>query len=164
MLCAALRLDNISTVKTLPFFAYGTLLPGQPNYWLWEAAIIDLRPARFADSILLDMGNYPLLAEGSGGEVRGALVTTRASSFSEVLKRLDRLEGFDPANPDGCVFRRVKRTVILEDGESAAAWLYLGKADAARDAQVIESGDWVSYSALALNDISAWWDLRGPEL
>lgn len=156
--------DFLLSVEILPFFAYGTLLPCQSNYWLWETSIVGLKPARLANSRLLDMGYYPMLVEGGGVEVKGALVTIKASSFGEILKRLDRLEGFDPANPEGCVFCRVRRTVTLDSGEAARAWLYLGRADAARGARVIESGDWVSHSAPAQKEIRAWWDLQGPEL
>jgi gamma-glutamylcyclotransferase (GGCT)/AIG2-like uncharacterized protein YtfP len=152
------------TVERLPFFAYGTLLPEQPNYWLWQEAIFDLRPAKFADSLLLDLGNYPMLIESRGREVKGALVTIKASSYNEILKRLDRLEGFDPADPEACVFCRVRRTVYLNEGESAPAWLYMGQADMVGNARVIQSGDWVDYSRLALSDIVDWWDLQGPGL
>lgn len=148
----------------LPFFAYGTLLPGQPNYWLWEEAIRDLRPAKLAGYRLLDMGNYPMLVEGGDRDVEGALVTIQSSSYGEILGRLDRLEGFDPANSNECIYRRVERIVYLEDASSARAWIYLGSADAALGARVIDSGDWVSYSASALGDMVAWWESQGPEL
>jgi gamma-glutamylcyclotransferase (GGCT)/AIG2-like uncharacterized protein YtfP len=148
----------------LPFFAYGTLLPGQPNYWLWGEAIRDLRPAKLAGCQLLDMGNYPMLIEGGDREVKGALVTIRTSSYGEILGQLDRLEGFDPANSNECIYRRVKRIVYLEDVSAAPAWLYLGSADAAGAAPVIDSGDWASYSASMLHDMVAWWESQGPEL
>jgi gamma-glutamylcyclotransferase (GGCT)/AIG2-like uncharacterized protein YtfP len=151
-------------VEKLPFFAYGTLLPGQPNYWLWEEAILHIRPARFADSQLLDMENYPMLIEGGGGEVKGALITVKASSFNEILNRLDKLEGFNPAYPEGCVFCRVRRKVTLDENRSALAWLYLGQADMAKNARVIDSGDWVDYSRSALHNMVAWWKAKGPEL
>ena len=153
-----------SSVDRLPFFAYGTLLPGQPNYWLWQEAILDVRPARFRGSQLLDMGNYPMLVESDGGVVKGALVTIVEASFDDILKRLDRLEGFDPASPEECVFCRVRRKVELVRGESATAWLYLGRAELAADDRVIQSGDWVEYSKQALQEMAAWWEAQGPKL
>jgi gamma-glutamylcyclotransferase (GGCT)/AIG2-like uncharacterized protein YtfP len=55
----------------LPFFVYGTLLPGQPNYPLWAAAIRSEQPATLPNGRLYDMaqlglGHYPLLVEDMG--------------------------------------------------------------------------------------------------
>ena len=83
----------ISQSIHLPFFVYGTLLPGQPNYYLWREAIERVRPAVLPRSCLYDLGCYPMLVDAPDGEVRGLVVTIRPSSYRAAVALLDQLEG-----------------------------------------------------------------------
>ena len=52
---------NRHAPEQLPFFVYGTLLPGQPNDDLWGDGIAQVETAVLDDSHIYDMGYYPML-------------------------------------------------------------------------------------------------------
>jgi gamma-glutamylcyclotransferase (GGCT)/AIG2-like uncharacterized protein YtfP len=144
--------------KNLPFFAYGTLLPGQPNYPLWQAAILSQRPATFPNGRLHDVGPYPILLEGGPNPVKGMVIAIEPAAYEAILARLDYLEGYTPAAPDGCLYCRVARPVNLTDsGEIVEAWLYLGQTAAAPPFPLIASGDWLAHAAHKTTTITHWW-------
>ncbi len=58
---------NSYAPEPLPFFVYGTLLPGQPNDELWADSIIKIEAAFLDNSHIYDMGYYPMLVAQSGG-------------------------------------------------------------------------------------------------
>lgn len=141
----------------LPFFVYGTLLPGQANDYLWGESIEVREPAVFAGGRLYDMGAYPMLVESEdGGRVRGFLVSVHIAEYDQIIARLDVLEGYDPERPDESPYRRVRRRVQTAAGRSLAAWVYLGQAHSVTDRPAITSGDWASYAA-GKPEIAAWW-------
>lgn len=146
-------------MKILPFFVYGTLLPGQPNYYLWSDNIVEQKPAVFSDGRLFDLGAYPMLIEGDGGPVVGQLVSIRPADYPLVLRRLDELEGYDPQNPENSDYRRHERFVHLEDGRKKNAWIYLGHQVATAKASVIPSGNWLTHSLAKEQEIAEWWAL-----
>lgn len=148
----------------LPFFVYGTLLPGQPNYHLWGQGIAGQQPATFANGRLFDMGYYPMLVEGMGSEVSGMLVTINVAHYADVLQRIDVLEGFNPQEPKQGAYRRLKRVVQVIDKGRAEAWVYLGTDRYAASAPLIESGDWVSHASERLADLTSWWAEQGPSV
>lgn len=129
----------------LPFFVYGTLLPGQANYGLWRAAIFGYRPAVMAGARLYDLGDFPMLVDALGGEVRGLLVRVRPSSYRAALSLLDELEGVDlpPAGAPG--YRRARRVIKPCGLAAEVAWVYVGN-----EANVIGlepiAMDWKSYT------------------
>jgi gamma-glutamylcyclotransferase (GGCT)/AIG2-like uncharacterized protein YtfP len=146
-------------MRYLPFFVYGTLLPGQPNYDLWSEDIADQVPAIFPDGRLFDLGAYPMLLEGEGSPVTGQMITIKHSEYAQVLLRLDTLEGYDPENPEASDYRRYNRVIHLVDGRALKAWVYLGKRSAVADAALIESGDWVAHMSDKSEEIFDWWTL-----
>lgn len=128
----------------LPFFVYGTLLPGEANYYLWRDAITGYQPALISGARLYDLGHFPMLVEASDGEVRGMVVRVRPSSYPAALSLLDQLEGVNlpPLRQPG--YRRVRR-IVRPMGESpAVAWVYLGSAAFVVGREPI-AGDWKSY-------------------
>jgi gamma-glutamylcyclotransferase (GGCT)/AIG2-like uncharacterized protein YtfP len=144
--------------KNLPFFAYGTLLPGQPNYPLWQAAILNQRPATFPNGRLHDVGPYPILLEGGDNPVKGMVIDIAPAAYATILTRLDYLEGYNPAAPDDCTFCRVVRPVNLTDTvETIEAWVYLGQTAATTHLPLIESGDWPTHATAKLTAIANWW-------
>jgi gamma-glutamylcyclotransferase (GGCT)/AIG2-like uncharacterized protein YtfP len=110
----------------LPFFVYGTLLPGQPNHALWRDAIHSFRPALLLRARLYDLGCYPMLVDAPAGEVRGLAVTIRPSSYAAAVALLDQLEGIGSTLPGSPHYRRTRRVVRLADGQSTVAWVYVG--------------------------------------
>ena len=63
-----------STPRLLPFFVYGTLLPGQPNAHLWGDGIVAQQNATLANGRLYDLGAFPMLVEEGEEKVVGWFV------------------------------------------------------------------------------------------
>ena len=145
--------------EQLPFFVYGTLLPDQPNFYLWDDSIIEMQPAKFWGGQLYDMGFYPMLVvEEAETAVHGQLITVRAEAYEAVLQRLDVLEGYDPAQPDSSEYIRQQVSVTLADGRSADAWLYLGQPELVADKPEIPGGNWAVYAAENQQTLQEWWE------
>lgn len=147
----------MSTPSHYPFFVYGTLLPDQPNHYLLADVVQQVRPATFENGRLYDLGFYPMLIEGEGAHVRGALVSVAADAYALARERLDQLEGFDPAQPDASVYRRVLRRVLLADGQTVMAWVYVGCREAVNGRLPIPSNHWPTHINNKQNEIQAWW-------
>lgn len=148
----------------LPFFVYGSLLPGQPNFTLWGQALLDTRPAVYTGGVLYDLGAYPMLIEEGAGRVSGRVMYVTPADYTAVMQRLDSLEGYDPDQPERAIFRRVQRWVTLSSGAALPVWLYLGRPELTRHAPVVPDGDWARYSAGRLADMQSWWDNFGRHL
>lgn len=142
---------------SLPFFVYGTLLPGQPNAFLWEDDLVAAEPAVFANGRLYDMGHYPMLVEEKGTQVRGQIVTVRPAAYTAVLQRLDMLEGYNPAQPNASAYRRLERVVQRADGTTISAWTYLGHARYVAGRPPIPGGHWPTYVAQKQDQLQNWW-------
>ncbi|MGW2721997.1 gamma-glutamylcyclotransferase family protein [Streptomyces sp. NPDC001492] len=131
----------------LPFFVYGTLLPGEVNHDLFlRGCTAAEEPARLNDAVLYDGPGYPYAVEERGGVVHGELVTAMPERYEELLVALDRLEEYAPGDPRN-LYERVEREVLREGGNTAVrAWVYVAApAVAARlraRGKLIESGDW----------------------
>jgi gamma-glutamylcyclotransferase (GGCT)/AIG2-like uncharacterized protein YtfP len=141
---------------TLPFFVYGTLLPGRPNHALWQHAIVRCRPATLAGACLFDQGYYPVMIEGMVGEVNGLEVHVQSRLYRSVLRDLDYLEGYDPEQADVNDFARVKRIVRLVTGHQVVAWVYVGRKDLVGGLRSI-GGDWKRYAESRQQTIDNWW-------
>ncbi len=110
----------------LPFFVYGTLLPGEANYPLWREAITDQRPAVLRGARLYDLEDFPMLVDAPDGEARGMLVRVRPSSYRAALWLLDQLEGINLEGRGALGFRRARRIVRPWGSPAAVAWVYVG--------------------------------------
>lgn len=139
-----------------PFFVYGTLLPEQPNFYLWRNAVQAIMPATFEPAILYDLGSFPMLIEGTGEQVYGAVVTVEPDQYVSTMTELDALEHYYPDNPDASIYERVLRTVQLKDGTQQVAWLYVGQQQFVQGRQAF-GGDWVGHSAESQTKINQWW-------
>lgn len=139
-----------------PFFVYGTLLPRQPNHYLWGGAVRRVQPAVFHSGRLYDMGSYPMLIEGEGEPIRGAVVEVAAEQYPRLLAVLDELEEYYPSRPAASVYRRVRRPVQLAHGAVLEAWLYVGQPHLVHGRSVC-GADWVAYAASRSAQISRWW-------
>lgn len=144
-------------MEYLPFFVYGTLLPGQPNFYHWGNSILTHETAVFNNGRLYDLGSYPMLIEAPGETVVGALITVEPSPYQTILRRLDKLEEYDPQQPNQCSYIREKRDVHLENGRVQTAWVYIGQWQFQPAIPVIKNGNWVEYSARKQSDINEWW-------
>ncbi|TVP90258.1 MAG: gamma-glutamylcyclotransferase [Thioalkalivibrio sp.] len=98
-------------------FVYGTLLRG-----LSRAQV--LRDARFlgpalAEGRLFDLGRYPGLRPG-----RGLVVGEVWHVDDAMLQRIDRIEDFDPRDPNGSLYRRGEVPVRSLSGVQLPAFTY----------------------------------------
>lgn len=128
----------------LPFFVYGTLLPGETYYPLWRDAIDEVRPALMTCARLYSLGRFPMLIGAPDGEVRGMAVWVRPSSYRAALALLDRLEGVDLLPHDSPGYRRVRRIVRPLGRPPVVAWVYVGHPAFIAGAPRI-GPDWKSY-------------------
>jgi len=143
----------------LPFFVYGTLLPGQPNHYLLAPAVTAVAKARITHCRLYDFGNYPMLVSDGNNKtaVLGSVCTIDREQFTAVLNRLDQLEGYDPRQPDASPFRRRRRDVQLGNGTLTSCWVYLGAPEYVRLTPPIPSGSWAAHIARQLEELEKWW-------
>lgn len=130
------------------FFFYGTLKRGQANAHLVAPFIMSVEDATI-DGLLYDLGEFPALIAGPG-RVRGELVTVRRHWHSKILEVLDRLEGFDEADPGSSMY--IRRTVVVDtDGEQTSAYAYFYNTDhpallPVYELQYLEEGHWAGPS------------------
>ncbi len=110
----------------LPFFVYGTLLPGEVYYPLWREAIAGMALAALPGARLYDLGYFPMAVESLQGEVIGLVVDVKPEFWRSVVSLLDRVEGIDPGATGRAAYRRERRIVRRMDGETVVAWVYLG--------------------------------------
>ncbi|MFC9031037.1 gamma-glutamylcyclotransferase family protein [Streptomyces arboris] len=143
----------------LPFFVYGTLLPGEPNHDLFlRGRTSGERAAVLPRALLYDGPGYPYAIDGHG-RVHGTLLTAAPGVYGELLGLLDHLEEYlGPSHPRN-LYERVVREVELS-GEGARgtragqeppgtrAWVYLAAAAVTRSLRtsgsVIAEGRWVT--------------------
>ncbi|MET8881300.1 gamma-glutamylcyclotransferase family protein [Streptomyces rubiginosohelvolus] len=135
----------------LPFFVYGTLLPGEPNHDLFlRGRTAGERPAVLPRALLYDGPGYSYAIEGHG-RVHGTLLVAAPGVYGELLGLLDHLEEFlGPGHPRN-LYERVVREVELPgpgDGGSVRAWVYLAATAVTRSLRtggvVIPEGRWVT--------------------
>lgn len=132
----------MDSAKQLPVFSYGTLMPGQPNYYVWAFYVQEAEAAVFNGGRIHHLGHFPMLSEGGAGQVHGFLVYLRPSVYEECLADLDYLENYRPDDLENSLYQRVEREVMLERGRTAAAWVYVGNPVVSARYPVISSGDW----------------------
>lgn len=87
---------------------------------------------------LYDLGRFPGAVPGDG-TVHGELFRLGAP---DVLSRLDRYEGYDPAHEDASLFVRCR--VTLQAPDETTAWTYWYNGPPPGDARV-PSGDWAAH-------------------
>jgi len=143
--------------KLLPFFAYGTLLPGQPNYYIWRDGVKSIHKATLQNGRLYNLGYYPMLVEEGSDVVFGALVAIHPEHYEQVLRKVDELEGYDPDTPETSEYRRQARDVMLEDGNIEEAWVYIGDEKFVKNARRIDNNDWLTFVAQDKSHIFMWW-------
>jgi gamma-glutamylcyclotransferase (GGCT)/AIG2-like uncharacterized protein YtfP len=141
----------------LPFFVYGTLLPTQPNAYLWGAAVDRMETAVFKNGRLYDLGNYPMMVEEPGYDVRGMVLTIQSDLVKQVTFRLDNLEGYNPQEPDSSAYQRVERRVQLADGRFIRAWVYIGQAKYVWGMPFVNENHWPTHAANQMQDLQKWW-------
>ena len=145
--------------KSIPFFVYGTLIPGQPNDFYWGQHIINTTAAVYPHGRLVSLRAFPMLLEESPttADISGVLVYVAPDHYEAVMAAVDQLEEADPENP-ASPYSRALREVITAAGEKITAWVYLGATEIGNNYPTIESGDWLAHlQALGSDGMTQWW-------
>lgn len=146
------------TKDRLPFFVYGTLRPGQPNYlFLLAGRVLKTEPATLAETCLFSLGRFPMAVARNelpafvdtsmliNNHIVGDLITVDPSCYEDILCDLDQLEDYNPAHAAGSRYRRLMREVQFRDGQFVDAWVYMGNPEyLTPDYPLIPTGDWLS--------------------
>lgn len=125
----------------LPFFVYGTLKRGEPNYVRYLTGQTAGEVSAYLErAALFTQGPYPFLTQAADlltpdAKVYGNLITIRPAVYHLVLSDLDRLEGYIEGGTQN-LYERVVLTVMSDTGPRPA-WVYIA-ADHAL--QLIRSG------------------------
>lgn len=131
--------------KPRPFFVYGTLRVGHPNYMGWLLKVAEpvrvekaevfgctlLRAPRSMFPYLVEIKDLPTwLRNGAGDSVHGELLWFDDKDFKEVRAALDELEGVDYGHYD----RKVMQTAPAPLSAAGAhdAYVYVASRDVIR--------------------------------
>lgn len=136
----------------IPFFVYGTLRKGEGNYRRYVAGKTEREHRATLAGYRLYANDLPCVVEApEGGTVLGDLFYIRPELYHRVLRTLDMLEEYDPAQEDPW-YVRVRRVVryVADDGTpgEAEAWVYQGGRRTAASygaADLVPSGDWIAF-------------------
>jgi len=143
-------------MEKLPFFVYGTLIPKQPNYYLWKDSIVDTKIGLIQNYQLFDMGHYPMIVKSEGNNVEGMIVYVKNEDYDKITKIIDNLEGYNPENHGSSAYNREIRDIELEDSEIEKAWTYIGSEEYVKKENAVKDGNWVKHiSNKKKND--DWW-------
>ena len=132
-------------MNRLPFFVYGTLIPDQPNYYLWKDSIVSTKDGLIKNYQLFDMGHYPMIVESEGNNVYGMLMYVKNEDYTKVTKIIDNLEGYNPENHGSSAYNREMRDIELEDGKIEKAWIYIGSKEYVNEENKVKDGNWVKH-------------------
>ena len=132
-------------MNRLPFFAYGTLIPDQPNYYLWKDSIANTKKGIVKNYELFDMGHYPMIIQSEGNNVHGMLMYIENEDYNKITKIIDNLEGYNPENHGSSAYNRELRNIELENGELEKAWIYIGSKEYVKKKNTVKNGNWVKH-------------------
>ena len=132
-------------MNRLPFFVYGTLIPDQPNYYLWKDSIVNTKSGIIKNHQLFDMGHYPMIVESDGNTVQGMLMYIKNEDYAKITEIIDNLEGYNPENHGSSAYNREICDIELESGELEKAWIYIGSEQYICKKNAVMNGNWVKH-------------------
>lgn len=140
--------------EQLPVFVYGTLRIGQDNWRRYLQGKISAQRPAIAPDHKMYATNYAYVTDAPAQQIVGELVVIRPECYGRVMQDLDRLEDYDPLDPEHGLYVRVEREVLLVDAEPhqrQRAWIYHlnpRRQDSFCDADLVASGDWLRHCDL----------------
>ena len=153
----------INAMKKLPFFVYGTLIPDQPNYYLWKESIADTKNGIIRNYQLFDMGHYPMIVKSEGKNVEGMVMYIKTEDYDKITKIIDNLEGYNSENHGDSAYNREIHNIELEDGELVKAWIYTGNEKYIRKENTVEGGNWVKHMSGKKGNQDWWENVKSVE-
>lgn len=143
-------------MEQLPFFVYGTLIPDQPNHYLWKDSIINTKKGLIKNYQLFDMGHYPMIIELEGNNVDGIVIYIKTEDYDKITKIIDNLEGYNPERHGSSAYNREIRDIELGDGELVNAWIYIGSKEYVKKENAVKDGNWVKHISRKEGN-KDWW-------
>ena len=143
-------------MEQLPFFVYGTLIPDQPNHYLWKDSIINTKKGLIKNYQLFDMGHYPMIIELEGNNVDGIVIYIKTEDYDKITKIIDNLEGYNPERHGSSSYNREIRDIELGDGELVNAWIYIGSKEYVKKENAVKDGNWVKHISRKEGN-KDWW-------
>ena len=114
----------------LPFFVYGTLKRGEPNYQrLLQERTVAEEAATLTPAALYTAGPYPFLVTAPdvlptpAAVVFGQLMTVHPALYEQTLRELDELEEYVPGDPHSMYLREMMQ--VLVGTQLRQAWVYI---------------------------------------
>ena len=144
-------------MKKLPFFVYGTLIPDQPNYYLWKDSITNTKKGIIRNYQLFDMGHYPMIVESKENNVNGMLVYINNKDYDIITKVIDDLEGYNPEKHGNSAYNREIHYIELKNGDLEKAWVYIGNKKYINTENIVKEGDWVKHVSNKKGN-QDWWE------
>ena len=144
-------------MERLPFFVYGTLIPGQPNYYLWKDSIVDTKNGLIRNHQLFDMGHYPMIVQSEGNNVHGMLMYVKDEDYEKITKIIDNLEGYNPENHGNSAYNREMRDIEVYSGELEKTWIYIGSTEYVKKENDVKDGNWVKHISKKEGN-NDWWE------
>jgi gamma-glutamylcyclotransferase (GGCT)/AIG2-like uncharacterized protein YtfP len=129
---------TLTTGTLTRLFAYGTLMTGFSRRPLLGAGAVLEARGRIRGT-LYDFGEYPGVVLQGTGWVMGELY--RLPDMAQRLAELDRTEWYEPGNEPSSLYLRRRVAVLIGDGSTREAWIYVYNGPPGRGAP-IASGDW----------------------
>lgn len=105
-------------------FSYGTLMPSHaPREIRHVVARFRRVGGGSVEGRLYDLGEYPgaILRRNGGSRVRGQVFEL---PDPEVLRELDRYEGYNARRPASSLFVRKRKLVTMRNGSTVRCWVY----------------------------------------
>ncbi|MBX3064609.1 MAG: gamma-glutamylcyclotransferase family protein [Anaerolineae bacterium] len=144
------QLEGAEDIDQPPVFVYGSLRHGQENYGLLRGKTLAEIPAVLYGVRMFSLGWYPVITEVAGDSdavVTGELMIIHPRHYSQTLKNLDLLEGYDEEAAVPTLYSRLKRCIKVRSGREVMAWVYIGSEElvAAQAQEAVPTGDWVQW-------------------
>lgn len=90
---------------------------------------------------------YPAITPICDGEneftIEGEVHTFAYKHLDQVMRAMDRIEGYHPDDPESSLYKRELKLVVLESGEIVEAWVYVWT-QSTEGLPEIKSGKWVN--------------------
>ena len=138
-----------------PSFMYGSLRPGEYNFkrMLNKAGVEAISTDYKIKGITLygsPRAQYPYASEtpeDNESFICGDLISFSTKRLGyKTRTTLDRMEGFSFQDPEQGYYKRVLKSVTLEDGTDSKVWVYVSvRTPYDKGLTPIASGDWLSY-------------------
>lgn len=112
------------------FFVYGTLKVGGYFAAGFDKVRTSVKPATLKGHDLYRIGksSFPVAIPGDGFVIGEVHEYTKADT-SQVLKELDRIEGYVENNEENSLYIRKKLPITLNDGSEIEAYVYIFNQD-----------------------------------